>query len=132
MEINYLTYIALFLAGASNGIMDLLSFRFRSSVFDKKQFNRHYWNPSYSWSSKWKKGNPAYGERYLLSSTAFVFLTDAWHLFQWIMITFIALSVVFYTPQNNILITIIEFIALRFVFFQLGFWATFESTLLKK
>lgn len=132
MEINYLSYLFLLLAGMSNGVMDLLAYRYYASVFEKKKFNRYYWHTNYSWANKWKKGNPANGERFRFSSTALVFLTDAWHLFQWIMISFISLAVVFYKGQGSVLTYLIDFVLLRFVFWQLGFWITYESKLLKK
>jgi hypothetical protein len=37
-----------------------------------------------SWRNKWKNGYPADGERFWGSSTIFVWLTDGWHLFDFL------------------------------------------------
>jgi hypothetical protein len=128
MEINYLTYIFLLFAGVFKGLMDLLSFRYNESVFSN--FNKYYWNAEYSWSNKWKNNNPANGERFPLSSTILVFVTDGWHLFQWIFLKFIFLSILFYSKQENIYYMIIDFF---FLFsYYVGFWLSYESKLFKK
>ena len=42
-----------------------------------------HWFPSWggptSWRNKYRNGEPAQGPRFLLSTTALVFLTDLWH-----------------------------------------------------
>lgn len=87
------TLVLVFLViGGSNAIMDVLQFRFDKSVFSR--FKGSWWNPSISWKNKWKvengellyvNGKPV--ERFFLSSTLFVFVTDAWHFFKFVMNT---------------------------------------------
>lgn len=79
------------LVGVVNAVMDTLRDKFKESVFSS--WNENFWNPLKSWKNKWKNGDPAQGERFPLSSTALVFLTDAWHLSKWLMFTFIEIAI---------------------------------------
>ena len=76
----YIALTLLLLAGISEAIMDKLQFHYSLSVFSK--FNPLFWNPEISWKNKWKNGDSLQGEKFWLSSTLFVFTTDAWHLFK--------------------------------------------------
>jgi hypothetical protein len=71
---------ALFLAGLCNGVMDTLQFHFGASRLAGRK--DRFWNPRISWKNKYKQGNPDLGARFPGSTTVFVFVTDAWHLFQ--------------------------------------------------
>jgi hypothetical protein len=75
-----------------------LQFHFNNSVFSK--LNPHFWNPNISWSNKWKL---IYGQiaitnkgkeipKFWGSSTFFVALTDAFHLFQFIFLNSLILA----------------------------------------
>jgi len=79
------------LSGIAEAVMDTLQFKFSESVFKDK--NQMFWNPQISWQNKWKDGCPKFGERFWGSSTYFVFVTDAWHLFKWIRNRFIDISI---------------------------------------
>jgi hypothetical protein len=75
------------LAGCCNSVMDTLAYHFATSKFS--QFDdQQFWNPELSWTNKWKNGDPAQGEKFFGSSTFLVSLTDGWHLFKSLMITF--------------------------------------------
>ena len=76
----YIALILILLVGISEAIMDKLQFHYSLSVFSK--FNPLFWNPEISWKNKWKNGDNLQGEKFWLSSTLFVFTTDAWHLFK--------------------------------------------------
>lgn len=79
--------IALFfwlLAAFCKGIMDTLQFHFAQSSFAYR--NPLFWNPKQSWKNKYKNGDPELGPKFPLSTTWLVFLTDAWHLFQAVML----------------------------------------------
>jgi hypothetical protein len=41
--------------------------------------NRNTWDPDRSWTNKWQGGDPELGEKFPLSSTSLVFLTDPYH-----------------------------------------------------
>lgn len=62
----------LFVAGGFDGGAEYLKFHYTQ--------NSTYWNPSISWRNKWKNGDPQQGERFFMSSTAFVGLTDGYHM----------------------------------------------------
>jgi len=87
------------MAGLADGTRDVLSFRYDQSIFPKgpgRQLlggGEIFWNPAISWKNKWKNGDPNQGERFPGSSTALVFLTDAWHLLQFIMLTCFQLAI---------------------------------------
>lgn len=71
------------LAGAANGVMDMLAFHFSQQriISEADQF----WNPEFSWRNKYAEVAP--GElaqplrpRFWGSTTVFSFATDGWHL----------------------------------------------------
>lgn len=86
-----------FLACVCNSIMDVLSTRYDVSIFGNYS-NQLFWDWKISWRNKWKNGDILQGEKFLFSSTIFVFLTDAWHLFKFLMLLFLILSIYFYVP----------------------------------
>ena len=86
----------LLFAGAvsSNAIMDTLSFRYDKSVFANFTHCQHWLDPRISWKNKWKNGDPAQGEAFFLSSTAWVAATDAWHFFKSVAILCVLLAII--------------------------------------
>jgi len=82
------------LAGMCEAVMDSLQHFYDGSVFKSPKFNENWWNPNDSWKNKWKDRNPDMGERFLGSSTVFVFVTDAWHFFKFLSTTLITLAIV--------------------------------------
>lgn len=117
-------------AGIANAVMDKLQFHYSKSIFS----NKPTWNPKKSWENKWKRdenGDPIPGkEKFPLSSTALVFLTDAWHFFQFVMLSCFTLAIIIYDPSpilqtpllpnssfwNTVLLTIIQFSILKVIF----------------
>jgi len=111
-------------AGAANAIMDVSS---------EDGFLNNYWNKSKSWKKKWKinsggrrvkeykkrwyylwKFTPEYKERFPLSATVFVSLTDGWHFAQAAMfLCFFAGMVLFQPITDNL---VIDFVILRLAF----------------
>jgi len=79
----YLSIPFLIAAGLAEGWMDWLQFRLPLNP-DHRLSAHPFWDPSVSWKSKWKDGDYIKGERFPLSSTMLVFLTDGWHLMKWI------------------------------------------------
>jgi len=97
-----LIIIFLFLSGVSKAFMDTSSEdRFESFSFLKIKFSKKWLNKSTGWKFKWKLGEKANGEAFPLSSTALVFLTDGWHLFQFFFLTFIELAIAFSTYNTQ-------------------------------
>jgi hypothetical protein len=94
----------LFISFSAYAVMWTLQFHFTESVF--KNLNAKFWNPEKSWQNKWKtslsknkilsftvtdsKGH--FKERFPGSSTIFVWLTDAFHLFQFVFLNTLFLA----------------------------------------
>jgi hypothetical protein len=78
---QYLIYLlpalVCILSGVANGIMDTATFHYNASRM--VYWNPEYWNPALSWCNKWAGCQAGY-ERFPLSSTVLVSLTDGWHL----------------------------------------------------
>lgn len=121
--------ISLILVGVSamaEAIMDKLNFHFEKSIFVNKE-NQLFWNPIESWKNKWKEDLKT--EKFIGSSTIFVFTTDAWHLFKFIKNTclFIGLPLLFMGDIN----IIISMVIAR-VIYGLVFTVYFDKILVKK
>ena len=93
MEI--LAVISLVLAGVSKGVRDRVMTGWTSSKFEQWGFARSWWDSALSWRNKWKlkNGYPTGKERFPLSSTVLVCLTDAWHCFDLTSIVLFAIGV---------------------------------------
>jgi hypothetical protein len=109
----------IFLAGVCNSIMDVLSFRYEISIFNKLD-NDKWFNPKISWKNKWKDDFKS--EKFLGSSTVFVMFIDAWHFFKFLMLSFIVLSIIFYTTLINNYIDIMILYLTFTITFEL-FWS---------
>lgn len=77
-----ITGILLIVSFSAYASMAKLLFHFRQSIF--KNLNIYFWYPVYSSANKWKNGSKEEGEEFLFSSTLLVFLTDGYHLMQFI------------------------------------------------
>jgi hypothetical protein len=119
------------LAAMCNAVMDTLAFKFKRSIF--RNMNEQYWNPAKSWRNKYKNKMAYQGAAFPGSTTTLSFVTDAWHLFQFLSNSFLALSVVvvFHDLFNlSIGENIIVFLGLKLVW---GItFETFYSSFLRK
>jgi hypothetical protein len=88
------------LAAICKAVSDTLADHYGQSIFAGPG---NWWNKETSWKNKWKDGHPGKGERFPGSSTVFVFLTDAWHLFNAIQYTAWPLAVVWYWPVYGLM-----------------------------
>jgi hypothetical protein len=68
------------IAGVSKAGRDTLAHHFETSIF--RNLNPMFWNPVLSGVNKWKNGDKTQGEKFFLSSTLWVALTEAWHIFE--------------------------------------------------
>ena len=109
-----ISIILVALAAVCNSIMDILRDKFEQSVFSNKNLDRRYWDAKISWQNKWHGGNRNLGEKFFGSSTFLVFLTDAWHFFQFLMFSCIEFSVALLFGLGLIQ-TILIFIGLKVV-----------------
>lgn len=118
------------IGGISKAIMDKLQFHFHKSIFklDPVRYNQQFWDPTLSWSNKYKEGSMT-EPKFFGSTSYFVFLTDAWHLFQMVMTIslFIGISITSYYCDSFIEL-LIKVSILR-IFFGVLFTAFFKKYL---
>jgi hypothetical protein len=112
-----ITIIFIFIAAILNASMDVVSTKWVKSFFNKhlKKYEQ-FFNPQLSWRNKWKNGDPKQGERFPLSSTMLVFLTDWWHLAKSSMILSFCISIVFYTTIFGLIDILIFYIIFGVIF----------------
>jgi len=94
LQIAVFAFLMIVCASAANAVMDTPSFRYNKSVFSLFTNFQHWLDPRISWKNKWKNGDPAQGEAFILSSTAFVTTTDAWHFFKAVTIICSLLAII--------------------------------------
>lgn len=79
--------IFLIIAGILNALMDAGEF-----------YNYLPFNPHLTWRNKYKNEDPQQGEKFFLSTTVLVFLTDRWHLSKTLMVLCFLLTALCYKP----------------------------------
>lgn len=97
------------LAGIFAAVMDKLQFNFLNSVFQKLPSG--WWDPSKSWKNKYKKDLKT--PLFFGATTFFSWITDAWHLAQFMFLKFLFLGVCFY---HRLFLWPIDFIILHALF----------------
>lgn len=98
-----ITVFLLVICGYFKAVSDSLLFRtkglhhtFYTKIFGDTWFAQN----SDTWKNKWKAGDKSKGERFFLSSTALVFVTDAWHFFQFLQhLCIFNIIAIWVTPQ---------------------------------
>lgn len=115
-----ISVIFLCLAAILDAIQDTLKSKFNTSIF--KNLGT-WWNPELSWVNKWAVGSTT-KERFLASSTIFVFITDAWHFFKMLMLFCMFTSIVTYAIQNYTIIIMI----MHLIIFSIVWGIFFEIT----
>lgn len=86
-----LSIVSIIVAAISKAVRDTLSHHFENSIFS--ELNPNFWNPVISGANKWKGGKEENGEKFFLSSTLFVGITEGWHVFESLNTFFIFLGV---------------------------------------
>lgn len=89
-----ISIIFLILASISNSVMDVCSFHYNNSVFNK--LNPKFWNQEISWKSKYKDWDNGDNRRKKIFGTGInypVQFTDSWHFFKSLSIVFICISI---------------------------------------
>lgn len=110
------------IAGLSEGVMDTLQFHFGGSVFNKYE-NQDFWNPELSWMNKYKEDLKT--PSFFLSTSLFVGLTDAWHLFKMIRTLCLFIGTTISVYNLDFIELCIVFIIAR-ILFGLTFTLSFE------
>jgi len=86
-RVGLFSLVMILCASGFNAAMDTLSFRYRESVFAALPARYRSWfDPGTSYQNKWRDGDRTKGERFPLSSTSLVAVTDAWHFFKFLAI----------------------------------------------
>lgn len=120
------------IAGMSKAIMDNLQFHFNRSIFkDVLKYNRKFWDPSVSWENKYKEGSMT-EPKFLGSTSYFVFMTDAWHLFQMIMFLCMFIGIAITSYYSGSFIFMVLKVAILRAFFGLTFTLFFNKYLNEK
>lgn len=130
--------LLLIIAGAANGIMDLVSFKYYNSVFI--DMNPLYWNPQYSWRKKYVRGIPELGRRKWLWGLINmpVAFTDGWHLMKSVMLWSLTLSIALafticmHAKPSFHLPEVIAMLIFSRMLFWLGFYLTYHRLQFKK
>lgn len=103
-----LTILLIILAACAKAVMDKLNFHAHRMIGNPSQgepfimtFLPKWWgDPHYTWERKYAPNQPDPNEytvpRFWGSTTIFVFLTDAWHFFQFIMLSSLFTALVLY------------------------------------
>ena len=89
--ITLIAALSVIIAAISKAVRDSLSHHFERSVFNK--LNPYFWDPVLSGANKWKDGKEENGEKFFLSSTLLVGVTEGWHVFESLNTFFIFLGV---------------------------------------
>lgn len=116
----YIGFAFFVLSGFFESIMDKLQFHFDKSIF-KRFKNSLFWDPSISWKNKYKNGNPKEGEKFFLSKTLFVGLTDAWHFFKLLRNFSIFIGIFFLMIENFSIINSFLIVISARILFGLSF-----------
>lgn len=102
-----LTIALILVAAISNALMDLSS----EGRLYSKNVNLYRWlNKELSWRLKYEKQDPRWGEKFPGSTTVFVFLTDGWHLFQFIFHTCWQMAIAIHIDRWLIAFVIIKIV----------------------
>lgn len=85
--------IFIVLASICKAIKDTLDFHYNTSIFSN--CNARYFYPTISWQNKYKEDLKT--PKFFGSTTFLVFLTDAWHLFDFLQTIFFIVAIVVYS-----------------------------------
>jgi hypothetical protein len=119
--------VLILFASLFKGIMDTLKFRFYKSIFYKPAAKWYRFVEPDSWKNKYRHRDVKHGRAFFLSTTVLVFVTDAWHLAQFVMKASFILAVVFYQP---VFTWYFDFIIYSIIFSAI-FELTFSKILIK-
>ena len=122
---NLISWGCLFVAGSADGLAESLKFHYEST--DKKlNLNDNYWNPSISWTNKYKNHDPAQGERFFLSTTALCWTTDGYHMSRMVRNFAVCAGLAFKIGHKQKWYMYVADFASYTVAYSIGFNATYE------
>ena len=103
-----ISIIFIVLAGICKAIKDTLNFHFETSVF--KNLGK-FWCPAISWKNKYK--DDLITPKFFGATTIFVWITDGWHLFDFLQTIFSIVAIVVY---SKIVFCIVDIFILYCIF----------------
>jgi|KBSSwiS6_1023812.scaffolds.fasta_scaffold13810_1 hypothetical protein len=77
---KYITGGLVFLGGAAKGFNETLQFHWKSFHARFPKANPNWFNPAVSWRNKYENDDPNKSAKFPLSTSVLVFLTDQYHL----------------------------------------------------
>jgi hypothetical protein len=119
------------LAGLAEGIMDWLQFKLPLQIKHKWVYHK-FWDPRISWKNKWSYSTVTLDryEKFFLSTTVLVFLTDGWNLMKWFRNRFIDIAFICFINFFEIpFLTAFLFVIILRLFYGLGFYLIFKKLL---
>ena len=102
-----LTLIFVFLAAVCNAVMDVITYRFDTSIFSKVVRLKWFIDPKVSWRNKYKNEDPSQGPNFPFSTTILCAITDLWHLTKNIMLVLLYVGITCYIPIINPVLDVI-------------------------
>lgn len=123
------------LAGLSNAIMDRTKTKsmWNSSIWSKLPEDNWWvkWAGPNAWLNKWKlddNGKSTGKPRFFLSTTAFVFVTDAWHFFQmmWRNLMMVIIIIYGYFGMGDVNLWIIPNWIFDYIFISVAYLISFN------
>jgi len=128
---NIATWSLIFSAGAFDGFNQSLEFHY-DRVDAKLHLYDKFWNPSISWTNKYKNGDPNQGVRFPFSTTALVWTTDGYHLTRFLShdCIVVGLTVKFWNVKRKWYWYAADIVS-YFLVYDLGFNALYEVFTMK-
>lgn len=117
-----LTLFFVFLAAVCNAAMDVITYRFDTSIFSKLVQLKWFIDPKVSWRNKYKNGDPAQGPVFPFSTSILCAITDLWHLAKNIMLVLLYSAITCYSSIFNPVLDIILYYIVFGCTFEL-FWS---------
>lgn len=122
---HWLSYTGSFVAGLGDGTAEALRNHYSKTPFK----NHQYWDPGVSWTNKYKNGDPTQGPRFPLSTTAFVWTTDGYHMSRMVRNSSFMVSIVFHPHEKKKWTGYLLDVATHYLMFQAGFNLMYEVVL---
>lgn len=114
-----LTLIFVFLAAVCNAVMDVITYRFDTSIFSKVVRLKWFIDPKVSWRNKYKNEDPSQGANFPFSTSVLCAITDLWHLIKNIMLVLLYVGITCYIPIINPVLDVILYYIVFGVTFEI-------------
>lgn len=115
-----ITAVLLIISAIAKALMDNLQFHYSQIRFFFIKNNPQFWNPAISCENKYKWGNGKPKLAQWLLQGPFVFITDGWHLSQFVFLNTLFIVLVIFKPfiiLNNFYGNlVVNFIVYRLIF----------------